>query len=509
MKLRNYIFGVLSILAITMQGQKTDPLDTILNLQVDPFDHQDELGQALNVFLISFEMNGHLGNESGSYSDKRTISSFEALFYPEATLPDDLSDLDTVRDPISIAEYTKKARSRWYLDYSIIVEKKLIEASRIDSGRYKGTYKYFKLFSEKAVIGKTFAHGAVYTMELEFNRNGSDIQITAIAMEEGGEYRIFKLGNFGYTSNNNIKASYNLKSLIQEPSEYAKLEFAPPKDSSSYRIGPSVMVHGSYILPDYFYPVAYAGNINPDASSTTSQSGWKTGLKIILPTGKEGNFNFTIGLGYESNSYDISHQGLSFIYKSDCFGNPLEDLEGTEYDEKYVDVSSYKEEGTLEYLQPEVGVLYHINFGKKMKLSFFGNVGFSYLTSSSYKSESVVSYQGKKAALGVIDREELGFYQDYEKTVDGEISNAISFYKLGYGGSLDFSLGEKKRSWLAFSFEMNMGLSPAFDTGHEFCPFLDVGVNDTFLSTFTNTQDFIDYSSMAIGVSYRYQFPKK
>ena len=56
---------------------------------------------------------------------------------------------------------------------------------------------------------------------------------------------------------------------------------------------------------------------------------------------------------------------------------------------------------------------------------------------------------------------------------------------------------------------MNQGLSPIFDTGYEFCPFLDVDVNDTFLSTFTNTQKQLQYNSMAIGVSYRYQFPKR
>lgn len=510
MKLRNYIFGVFSLFVLVAHGQKTDPLDTILEMQVDPFDHQDELGQALNVFLIQFEASGHLGYELEGYTDKKTIGDYVSLFDSEAFVPDDISEEDSIGGLISISKYAKKANGKRYIGYSLIVEKKLINATRIDSGRYKGTYKYFKLYNEKAVIGKTYALGAIYTMELEFYRNGSSIQINSISQQEtNGQFRVFKLGNFGYTSNNNIKASNNLLSLIQEPSEFAKLKFAPPKDSSLYRVGPSIMVGGSYILSNYLYPVAYFGNINPEVSTTSKQNGWKAGVKIILPTGKEGNFNFTIGLGYESNSYDITYEGLSFIYQSDCFGDPLRDLEGTEYDEKYADVSSYREKGSLAFLQPEAGVLYHINFGEKMKLSLFGNVGFSYLTSSSYSSESVVSYSGKKQGLGVIKQEELGFYQDYNKKTDGEISNAISFYKLGYGGSLDFSLGEKNRSWLSLSFEMNQGLSPVFDTGYEFCPFLDVDVNDTFLSTFTNTQEQMQYNSMAIGVSYRYQFPKR
>ncbi len=492
------------------QGQNTDPLDTILKMQVDPFDHQDELGQALNVFLIDFEAKGHLGYDKGSYTDRKTIDGFVNLFDPGATVPDDISEPDSIGGLIAISKYGKKANGKKYFNYSLIVEKKRINATRIDSGRYKGTYTYFKLYSEKAVIGNTYALGAIYTMELEFNRNGSEIHINSIDQQAtNGEFRVFKLGNFGYTSNNNIKASNNLQSLIQEPSEAAKLRFAPPKDSSLYRIGPSVMVGGAYILSNYLYPQTYSGNINPKVSTTSSQSGWKAGLKIFLPTGTEGNFNFTLGLGYESNSFEMTYKGLSFIYGTDCFGDPLIDLEGTEYDEKYADVSNYKEKGSLTFLQPEAGVLYHINFGEKTKLSLFGNVGFSYLTNSSYSSETVVSYSGKKNGLGVVDHEELGFYQDYNKSIDGEISNAVSFYKLGFGGSLDFSLGEKNRNWLSFSFEMNQGLSPIFDTGYEFCPFLDVDVNDTFLSTFTNTQDQLHYNSMAIGVSYRYQFPKR
>jgi hypothetical protein len=510
MRLRNYILGLLSILVLVANGQNTDPLDTILNMQVDLFDHQDELGQALNVFLIEFEAKGHLGNEEDGYTDRKTIEGYVSLFDADASVPDDISQPDSIGGRIAISKYGKKANGKKYFAYSLIVEKKLIKATRVDSGRYKGTYKYFKLYNEQAVIGKAYALGAIYMMELEFNRNGSGIQINSIIkQEENGEFRVFELGNFGYTSNNNIKASNNLQSLIKEPSEFAKLKFAPPKDSSLYRVGPSVMVSGSYILPNYFNPLAYFGNINSEVPASSNQSGWKAGVKIILPNGKEGNFNFTIGLAYESNSYDMIYEDLSFIYQTDCFGDRLLDLEGTEYDEKYVNVSSYKENGSLAFLQPEAGVLYHINFGEKMKLSLFGNVGFSYLTNSSYNSETIVSYSGKKLGLGVVDHEELGFYQDYNKKIDGEISNAISFYKLGYGGSLDFSLGEKNRSWLSINFEMNQGLSPIFDTGYEFCPFLDVDVNDTFLSTFTNTQKQLQYNSMAIGVSYRYQFPKR
>lgn len=510
MRLRSYILALFSLFVMTAKGQNTDSLDTILKMQVDPFDHQDELGQALNVFLIDFEVKGHLGYDKDNYADRKTIDGFVNLFDPDATLPDDISEPDSIGGLIAISKYGKKANGKKYVNYSLIVEKKLINATRIDSGRYKGTYTYFKLYSEKAVIGNTYALGAIYTMELEFNRNGSDILINSIDQQKtNGEFRVFKLGNFGYTSNNNIKASNNLQSLIQEPSEVAKLRFAPPKDSSLYRVGPSFMVGGAYMLSNYLNPLAYAGNINPEVPASSAQSGWRAGLKIFLPTGREGNFNFTLGLGYESNMYDMTYEGLSFVYKEDCFGDPLTDLEGTVYNEKYANISSYREKGELAFLQPEAGILYQINFGKKLKVSLFGNVGFSYLTSSSYSNETVVSYSGKKNGLGVVDRPELGFYQGYNKAVDGEISNAISFYKLGYGGSLDFSLGEKNTSWLSFSFEMNQGLSPVFDTGYEFYPFLDVDVNDTFLSTFTNTQEQLQYRAMAVGVSYRYQFPKK
>ena len=510
MRLRSYILALFSLFVMAAKAQNTDPLDTILKMHVDPFDHQDELGQALNVFLIDFEAKGHLGYDEDSYADHKTIDGYVNLFDPDATVPDDISEPDSIGGLIAISKYGKKANGKKYFNYSLIVEKKLINATRVDSGRYKGTYTYFKLYSEKAVIGNTYALGAIYTMELEFNRNGSEIHINSIDQQKtNGEFRVFKLGNFGYTSNNNIKASNNLQSLIQEPSEAAKLRFAPPKDSSLYRVGPSIMMVGAYILPNYLNPLAYAGNINPEVPTKSTQSGWKAGLKIFLPTGREGNFNFTLGLGYESNMYDMAYEGLSFVYREDCFGDPLIDLEETEYDEKYVNVSSYREKGELSYLQPEAGILYHINFGEKFKVSLFGNAGFSYLTNSIYNSETVVSYSGKKNGLGVVDHPELGFYKDYNSTIDGEVSNAISFYKLGYGGSLDFSLGEKNRSWLSFSFEMNQGLSPVFDTGYEFCPFLDVDVNDTFLSTFTNTQEQLQYNSMAVGVSYRYQFPKR
>ena len=503
------MLGLLCVFAVSLNAQNEDPLDTILQMQVDPFDHQNELGQALNAFLIRFENFGHLGYEQGGYTDKNSINQFVKLFKPEAQIQDDISDTLNIGKQIAIEKYAKVALGKKYLNYSLIVEKKLIEANRIDSGRYKGVYNFFKLYSNKSVIGKTYRHGAKYTMELEFNRNGTDIQINSLVMQDSAEYFVFKLGNFGYTSNNLIKASYNLNNLVQEPSEFAKAQFAPPKDSSLYRAGITVMAHGAYVLPSHLGPVGYAENLNPDVPTTNSQWGWKAGLKIFLPSGKEGNFNFTLGLGVETHHYEVSYQGLSFVYDTDCFGDPLKDLEQTEYDQKFVDVSSSTESGSLSYLTPEVGVLYHIGLGEKMKLSLFGNVGFAYLNNSSYRSESVVSYRGKQLSLGIIDVEQLGFYQDYNKVAEGEVSNAISFYRAGVGGSLDFSLGEKNRSWLAFSFELNTGLSPAFDTGYEFCPFLDVAVNDTFLSTFTNTTQTINYESMAIGVSYRYQFPKK
>ena len=161
MRLRNYIFGVFSLLVIGVYGQHTDPLDTILAMEVDPFDHQDELGQALNVFLIQFEDKGHLGYEIDGYADKKTIDSYIDLFDPDATVPDDISDIDSVGGLISIVQYGKKANGKRYLGYSLIVEKKLISATRIDSSRYRGTYKYFKLYNEQAVIGKTYAHGAI------------------------------------------------------------------------------------------------------------------------------------------------------------------------------------------------------------------------------------------------------------------------------------------------------------------------------------------------------------
>ncbi|MCT4622073.1 MAG: hypothetical protein N4A46_00525, partial [Schleiferiaceae bacterium] len=347
---------------------------------------------------------------------------------------------------------------------------------------------------------------AVYEMDLEFNQDGSDILIKNIRMIEGKEYHIFQLGKFGFTSDNRLKAAYNLDRLVLDPSEAQKSKFAPPKDSSLYRAGISILAFGGVLQPNYLGAVTYPENLVMNTPSTNEQWGYTAGIKFFFPAGKKGNFKFTLGLGYERNEYNLSYGEMRFNYNLDCFGNPLTDFEGTVYDEKRVAVSSYKESGHLGFIQPEFGLLYHINFGKKMKLTLFGNVGFSYLTSSSFKSEAVVSYQGVKDGL-VIDVEQLGFYQDHQVNSSGEISNAISFYKAGYGGSLDFRIG--KRQWLALAFEMRQGLSPVLDTGYEFCPFLDADVSDNFLSTFTNIESKREYEAMGVSVSYRYQFPKK
>ena len=508
MKLRIAIFLLATQLSLVLNAQDTiNPVkDTLATISVDPFDHQSKVGQAFYVFLLEFERDGHLGEESGGFANSKRIRSYLSYFNDSATIPDDLSTLKFVQPPVKKDEYAKLAKKHGYLDYSIIVEKRNIEGVRIDSARYRGSYKYFKLYDPKAIIGEAYFHGVMYEMEVEFNLDGSNIMINQIEMLDSGEFHVFKLGKFGYTSDNRLKATNNLWSLIQEPSASAIEKFKPPKDSSLYRVGPSFMFYGSYVQPNYLTPVIYLGNHTPKVPTTESKNGFAAGLKILLPTGKEGNFNFTIGLGYERNNYNLTYEGLEFIYDTDCFGDPLVDFEGMEYDEKRVYVSSAKESGSLTFIQPEFGMLYHINLSTRMRLSLFGSLGYSYLAGSNFESESIVSYQGRKGDF-VIEVEELGFYQDRLKTSTGEISNATSFYTGKFGMSLDFSLS--KRTWLAFAFDLRAGLSPVFRTGYEFCPFLDVHVNDTFLSTYTNVAEEKYYDGFAITVSYRYQFPKK
>ena len=485
------------------------PKDSLKNIIVNPFDHQDNLGQSIYIFFLSFESTGHFADLGQNYSSAKVVKTYTELFDASAVVPNDLQMKDTlVGKPISIDAYAKLAKKHGYFAHRLIIEKRMINATRVDSGRYRGVYHYFKLFSDKALLGEAYQHGATYEMVFEFNEDGSDISINSIAQMPNGEFHKFKLGNFGYTSNNNIMATNSLKSLIQEPTLLQKEELKPPKDSADYRAQPAFAIYGGYVIPDYLWAANYADNLNPIAGSSTEQSGYDFGARLQLPLGKKGNLNLFLGLGYEQNKYKVNYNDLQFIYTTDCFGKPLEDIEGNPYDEKWVDVSTLYESGELSFLKPEVGLLYKINLGEKIQLNLMGALGYSYLSKSHFEMDATVSYRGRIKGLGnPISSEDLGFYTDYSKTNFGEITNISSFAYYKFGGSLDFRLG--KQNYLSLGFEWRTGLTPVFTTGSSFWPFLDPAVNDTFLSSFTNVPEERTYQSMAILLSYKFQLKKK
>ncbi len=485
------------------------PSDSLASIIVDPFNHQDKLGQAVYMTFLDFERLGHFAEVNSHFTNNKTIRLYTKLFSEGAFVPNDLTKDTLVGAPISIDEYAENAKKHnGYFKYKLILEKKLINATRIDSDTYIGTYNLFKLFSENAVIDEAYSHGAVYKLELEFNLSGSEVKITNVTMLPDSEYHNFKLGKFGYTKDFRLLASNNLNSLIQTASLTQLTNLKPPKDSADYRAQPAIVFLGSYIIPDYLSGSGFTENINPYAGSSSTQSGWSTGLRLLLPLGKKGNLNLFFGLEYEQNNYNVQYNNLQFIYKTDVLGNPLEDLEGTAYDEKWVDVSDFEEIGKLTFIKPEVGLLYKIHFGEKIKLNLLGAVGYSYLSQSEFKIETTVSYRGKIYGFGdPISQEELGFYNDYKKTNFGEITNASSFYYFKYGGSLDFKLG--KQNFLSLGFEIRTGLSPVLSAGQAFFPFLDPEINDTFLSSYTNVPEDRMYQSMAIVLSYKYQIRRK
>ena len=515
MRIDKNIFWVFMLLFMNYTQAQTEETktataeDSVKTLSVDPFDHQDGLGQSIYIFFLNFEKTGHFADQGHTHTNQKILAKHIALFDSAAFVPNDLNMKDTVVGPaVSIHEYGKLAKKNGFFPYRLILEKRVINATEVDSGRYQGYYRYFKLFSQKAVLGEAYNHGATYKIVFEFNKDGSDIRINNITQEPNGEYRNFRLGNFGYTSDFNLMATYNLKNLKQEPTLAQIEQLKPPKDSADYRAQPAFALQGSYVLPSYLWAANYAGNLNATAGASTKQSGWGAGLRLQLPMGQKGNFNLTFGLEYEVNNYEVQYNDLQFIYKTDCFGKPLKDLEDSSYDEKWVDVSSNFEKGSFSFIKPEIGLLYKIKMGKKLELDLLAAAGFSYLTSSEFTSETTVSYRGKKYGFGdPISQDELGFYTDYKKNSSGEISNASSFYYYKFGGSLDFALSQT--STLSFGFEMRNGLSPIFETGYEFWPFLDPELNDTFLSSFTNVQESVTYQSMAFVFSYKFQFKKK
>ena len=491
------------------QTNEVEQKDSVQNIEVDPFNHQSKLGQSIYVFFLDFERTGHFADGPGEYTSTKLTNKYIALFAEHAKVPNDINMKDTaVGKPISVNEYARHAKKHGYFHYRLILEKKIINATLVDSGRYKGTYRFFKLYSEKAVLGEAYQHGASFEMVFEFNVDGSDIRISGITQVAGGEYRKFRLGNFGYTSDFNLMASNNLKTLIKEPTALQIESLKPPKDSADYRAQPALVLFGGYVLPDYLTPSVYKENLNDNAPNSSKQTGYSIGARLELPLGKKGNLNLFFGLEYEKNKYEVKYNDLAFIYKTDVLGKPLEDLEGNPYDEKWVDVSKYFESGSLAFIKPEIGLVYKIKLGKKIRLNLLGGVGYSYLTKSDFKLDATVSYRGKIYGLGnPISSEELGFYTDYLKNNFGEITNATSFYYYKYGGSLDFRLS--KHSFLSFGFEMRTGLSSVLSAGEEFYPFLDPAINDTFLSNYTNVPESRTYQSMMFNMSLKFEIRKK
>jgi len=435
--LKTHIGLIALLFSLTMVAQSPKDEKVTKSVKFSLFEPEDSIGTLVFRTLDNFEHFGHFGEIESGLKNGNFITKYMALFEPYAMMLDDLSDTIVKKEQVNKSQYEKLARKSGYQPYILFIEKSdsTVAVKQDSASFYTTRIRFFKLFKDKAIIGDTCLHGAIYSVGLKIYEDTALVKITDVRLEENGDHHRFYLGNYGRHIYSPILVSNKLESLI--------VPFPPRYKPTSQPSKSNIFLHVGYISTNYMQPEAMRNNLNAAYAFSGNESGRSAGIKYQKTYGRRGIFGLFFGVEYEENTYDFTHTNASFIYTEDQDGNQLIDLEGWEYDKKYVDVASYQEEGNITYVKPEVGLLFNLG-GKVVNFQILGSVGNAFLMTKTYQANSIVSYQGEIDAIGVpISNEALGFYTDLEKTFEGDLSQAQNymFYKAGAG--IDFIISQR------------------------------------------------------------------
>ena len=434
---------VLSLVFLIVAIQaKAQPVDTdndtnsvIPDITFDIYDPEDTLGNRIFQKLVEYERFGHFGSTESGQVEKKYIENFRTLFDDGVMLPEDMTDTNQVNAKISVDAYTQLAFKKGFFPYVLFIQREDVGGYKLDTSEfYYTTVHLFKLFEDRALIGEKCTHGVELFVGLRFNRTGDSIMITEVTVPESGNHTQFILGKYGRHIYSPILVSNNIKTLIQEvPPPYVPTA-QPTRSNIFLRVGMQ--------YTDIFQPEALQGNLDPTYTFSGSEEGRSAGFFYQKAFAKKDVFGLTIGAEVEQNMYSFIHENGYFVYDSDENGDPLTDLEGSQYDNKHVYLHSHEEDGTLTYFKPEVGMFLNLGQGW-FNVQLLGSVGNAFLMESTYNANTIVSYEGEIEGIGKIQEPALGFYENLEVNTSGSHSELQSFmfYKGGLG--IDFIIEER------------------------------------------------------------------
>ncbi len=465
------------------------------------FNPEDSIGKEVFSQLDKFERFGHFGNVEDRAKNGQYISNYVNLFVKGAKVPDDLSDTIIGKKEITIEEYENLARKAPVFPYVLILEKQdTTKALKVDSsGFYYTTFRFFKLFDKRAIIGKVYKHAAIYSVGFKFRLDTSESYFTEIRKLEGDEFTDFKLGSYGRFIYSEILLSNDLTTLPKP--------LPPPYVPTSTPTKSNFFLYGGYLLTNFLAPENYKGNSNTNYSGTGQESGYSVGLKYQKGFGQNDLFGIIVGVEYEMNMYDFTQNDMSFEYSEDNDGNSLVDLEGGEYDKKYVDVSTYKENGDLSFIKPEIGLF--LNFGKKkVNFQIIGAIGNAFLLQTNYSNRSITSSKGEIFGSGKpISGEHLGFYNQLETNFTGEFTEAQSYMFWKMGAGVDFKFGDRIGFSLSAEYRKSFTYVLRKNTADQ--AFLDPDKNLGYGSQFNVLSESRNYSAIAIVAGFKIYLNEK
>lgn len=454
---------------------------------VDLFNPEDTLGETIFNALDEFEKFGHFGSVEDGFKSKKYVKGFFNLFELDAKLVDDLTDT-ILGSQVTLSEYRDLVNKKNYNHYALFLERDSAIATKIvGSNYYELSLRMFKLFSDKAIIGDKYKHGAIYKVSLKFRLDTSVVKFTDVTLEEGKEYQDFILGNYGRHIYSTLLMSNNVESLAKP--------VPPPYVPTSQPTRSNFFIRAAMQYTDIFSPEAFAGNLDPAYSYSGTEDGRSFGFFYQKAFAKKDIFGLTLGVEYEQNSYQFRHDNAYFVYDSDENGDPLMDLEGTPYNYKHVFLQSHLEDGTLNFVKPEIGLFFNLGQGW-FNVQLLGSVGNAFLLESRYDARTTVSYEGEMDGVGTIQEPALGFYNNLEVTSSGTHNEVQSFmfYKGGLG--LDFIIEE--RIGISLLAEYKSSFTYMIRKNSAGKPFLDPDTGAGFGSQFDYLNESRNYQGFSV-----------
>lgn len=480
------------LIGLALNAQRLD--SSPFKLTCDPFNPEDSTGQLVWNLLNNYEIYSHFGREGEMRGNKTYASQLKSLFDEHAMVTNDLGTYEQLTQKVTISEYVETGLAKGYQKFLLVAEKKIFEANRSsETEDYIGYVQVFKIFSDTARLKKEYDLGMLYELEIRFWGDSLQAAISNITVVENKVYEKYMLSGYGYHGNSQLLISNNLGRLLTFKE--------PPKPKEPKQSKSGFYLHAGYLFTDYLNPEAIKGNLNPNTRFSGSEFGYVGGLQYQIGFGDKDLFGILFGVEYELNYYQIDHSDILFEYTLDCDGKPLRDLEGSPYDKKLVEVSSYSENGDITYIRPEVGLFLNLGLAEGFNLQLFGLVGNSFIANKSYKANALVSYTGYLGDFTLSERPELGFYKDLEVEFDNNLQTLQSFMFYRIGATADINLAK----WLAFSImaEYRGSMTYALRFRQFNCAFLDPADSRTFVSQFDYANASRFYNAFGLQAGFK------